>query len=56
MTFSNFNFQGYNKADITGYKWNSDQPKAVVLIIHGMSEHAARYDHFASMRLYLISL
>lgn len=48
MRFQNFNFEGYNKAPIVGYHWPASSPKAVVMIIHGMSEHAARYDHFAT--------
>ena len=28
-------------------KWTVDQPRAIVHIIHGMSEHIGRYDHFA---------
>ena len=48
MNFSNFNFQGYNKFDLVGYEWKCENPKAILIIIHGMSEHAARYDHFAT--------
>lgn len=29
------------------YTWESAAPKAVVLVAHGMAEHAARYDRFA---------
>ena len=29
------------------YKWSVETPKAIILILHGMSEHAARYEHFA---------
>lgn len=43
-----FEFHGEGKTPITGYDWNLPQPKAVLMIIHGMSEHAARYDHFAN--------
>ena len=48
MSYSNFEFQGYNKFDLIGYSWNSNQPKVNVIIIHGMSEHAGRYDEFAN--------
>jgi len=48
MNYSNFNFQGYNKFDLVGYSWQCENPKAVLIIIHGMSEYAARYDHFAT--------
>ncbi|MDC3336933.1 lysophospholipase [Flavobacteriales bacterium] len=47
MTYNNFEFQGYNKFDLMGYSWTCDQPKANVLIVHGMSEHAGRYNAFA---------
>ncbi len=30
-----------------GYKWHLDNPKAIVVIVHGMAEHSARYDRFA---------
>ncbi len=28
-------------------KWEVEDPKAIVVIIHGMAEHILRYDHFA---------
>jgi alpha-beta hydrolase superfamily lysophospholipase len=33
--------------NIHGYTWYVDSPKAVVVIVHGMAEHSARYDRFA---------
>ena len=30
------------------YKWLVKNPTSIVLILHGMSEHAKRYDHFAT--------
>ena len=33
--------------DLGGYEWPQKSPKAVVVIVHGMAEHAARYDRFA---------
>ena len=47
MTYNNFEFQGYNKFELIGYSWTCSQPKANVLIVHGMSEHAGRYNEFA---------
>lgn len=39
---------GYQNKDLVGYYWDEvDSPKAVVQIIHGMQEHATRYDDFA---------
>lgn len=41
--------QGFNNYDIAAYLWdNVKNPKAVVQIVHGMQEHASRYDHFAN--------
>ena len=37
---------------ISGYQWLIDNPKANVVICHGMAEHIERYDEFA---LYLNS-
>ena len=30
-----------------GYRWDVSKPEAVVIIVHGMAEHSARYDRFA---------
>ena len=36
-------------ARLATYAWNGDgTPKAAVLLLHGMAEHAGRYDHFAT--------
>jgi alpha-beta hydrolase superfamily lysophospholipase len=35
-------------ATLARYHWPAERPRCVVLIAHGMAEHAARYDHFAS--------
>lgn len=42
-------FLGYNDYPIRVYIWdNVDSPKGVVQIVHGMAEHAGRYDDFAN--------
>lgn len=39
---------GYENKDLTAYFWDEvENAKAVVQIIHGMQEHAKRYDEFA---------
>ncbi len=30
-----------------GIHWKLNQPKAVICLVHGLGEHAARYEHFA---------
>ncbi|QOX62538.1 lysophospholipase [Anoxybacterium hadale] len=32
------------KIQLMGYAWNVDQPKAIACLIHGIGEHAGRYD------------
>lgn len=48
MNYINEIFITHDEKKLTTYKWECEQPKAMVLIIHGMSEHAARYDDFAT--------
>lgn len=44
----NIKVKGYNNFELAGYLWdNVENPKGVVQIIHGMQEHAKRYDDFA---------
>ena len=41
-------FESFDKEKIYYYEWDDvDSPKGVVQIIHGMSEHAFRYNEFA---------
>ena len=42
-----FKFSGKDKYEITAYKWEIENPKAIVQIIHGMGEYAQRYSEFA---------
>lgn len=40
--------KGFNDFQLVGYLWDKvEKPKGVVQIIHGMQEHAKRYDDFA---------
>lgn len=40
--------KGFNDFQLVGYIWDKvENPKGVVQIIHGMQEHAKRYDNFA---------
>ncbi|TDT72266.1 alpha-beta hydrolase superfamily lysophospholipase [Hypnocyclicus thermotrophus] len=42
-----FIFNAKDNKLITTFKWLIRKPKAIVQIIHGMAEHAKRYDEFA---------
>lgn len=49
MNRNEFKYYGKDGKCIYAYSWeNTGQPKGVVQIFHGMSEHALRYEHFAS--------
>ena len=48
MNYVNTEFRSFDLIPLTLYHWECENPKAIVHIVHGMSEHAARYDHFAS--------
>ncbi len=48
MSFESSTLVTKDDTSLALYKWNCEQPKAVVQIIHGMSEHGQRYDHFAT--------
>ena len=44
-----YNFTNKEGSNITYYKWgNNDNPKAIIQIVHGMSEWVGRYDYFAN--------
>ncbi|MFT5599959.1 MAG: alpha-beta hydrolase superfamily lysophospholipase [Flavobacteriales bacterium] len=48
MNYTNSVFISDDNTPLTTYHWDCERPKAIIHIIHGMSEHAARYDDFAS--------
>mmetsp|Transcript_10953 Transcript_10953/g.16135 ORF Transcript_10953/g.16135 Transcript_10953/m.16135 type:complete len:283 (-) Transcript_10953:130-978(-) len=33
--------------EMYGHKWGVDEPRAVVILVHGMNEHCLRFDHVA---------
>ncbi len=44
----NITIEGFNNLPLNIYLYaNAKKPKASILIVHGMQEHGARYDHFA---------
>lgn len=44
--YKNFEFESQGDL-IAGYEWYIDNPKVVVYLIHGIGEHAGRYDRVA---------
>ncbi len=38
------NFQLKTEIKLTGYEWKSDRAESVVCLVHGIGEHAGRYD------------
>ena len=46
MTWQTGTIDNHNHTLVT-YTWENPSPKAVILIAHGMAEHAARYDQVA---------
>ena len=48
MNYSNSTYKTHDGNELVTYKWDCEQPKAIIHIVHGMGEHADRYDHFAS--------
>ncbi|MGB1043400.1 MAG: lysophospholipase, partial [Tenacibaculum sp.] len=46
MKHSEFNFNIYN-TELYGQTWAVNTTKAVVVLVHGMGEHSARYKHVA---------
>ena len=57
--FENFELEGRGKK-ITGYSFECDSPEHVVIIIHGIGEHAGRYlrmaEHFAEKGIATLSM
>ncbi len=47
MDFINSTYRTKDGVELITYFWECEQPKGIVHIVHGMSEHAARYNEFA---------
>lgn len=49
VSFTSGVFRASDGIELATYRWDANaSPRAVMLIAHGMAEHAARYDRFAS--------
>ncbi|MDF3072850.1 MAG: Hydrolase [Alphaproteobacteria bacterium] len=49
MAFERESFRASDGVELAAYRWRSNgTPRALLFIAHGMAEHAARYDAFAS--------
>jgi alpha-beta hydrolase superfamily lysophospholipase len=48
MFFTNEIIKSHDDTPLTVYFWDCEKPKGIVHIVHGMGEHAARYDDFAA--------
>lgn len=38
-----------NQINLSGLKWETDNPKANLILVHGAGEHIGRYDHWAKL-------
>ncbi len=47
MKVNNFDWEGADGVRIFGKEWAADNPKAVVVLVHGMGEHCERYEPLA---------
>lgn len=47
MDFVNSKYTTKDGVELVTYFWECEQPKGIVHLVHGMSEHAARYNEFA---------
>ncbi len=47
MAYENFKIKTQDNEEVVCYHWAVEKPKAVVQLVHGMSEHLARYNDFA---------
>ena len=48
MQDKSFRFDSHNDGlSIQAYIWETDEPKAIVVIAHGAAEHALRYERLA---------
>jgi alpha-beta hydrolase superfamily lysophospholipase len=47
MAFKNYELTTSDNKQLVCYKWDIENPKAIVQIAHGMSEYSARYEAFA---------
>ena len=45
--YSNTTIKSHDETSLVIYEWCVPNPKAFIHLVHGMSEHSARYDHFA---------
>lgn len=45
---SQINWKSKDGLNIYGTRWDVDQAKAVILLVHGQGEHCERYPHFAA--------
>ena len=48
MEAKELQFKSQDGVNLTSYLWQCSSPKAIVHVVHGMSEHALRYNHFAN--------
>ena len=46
--FNNSKFTSHDGTSLSLYEWPVNKPKAYIHIVHGMSEHAARYNDYAN--------